>query len=166
MRTVQAGGAAIDAGPTVFTMRWVFEAIFADAGTSLDAHLTLRPAVILARHAWSAAERLDLFADTDRTADAIGAFAGPAEARGYRAFCARARAIYETLRDPVHPRGATDGAFARASPTGLSATDAHRAVRDDVAARSATTSGTRGCGSCSAATRPIAAPRRSRRPRR
>jgi 1-hydroxycarotenoid 3,4-desaturase len=60
----------------------------------------LRPADILARHAWSEAERLDLYADIDRSADAIGAFAGPAEARGYRAFCAEARRIYETLRDP------------------------------------------------------------------
>jgi len=98
MRTVEVAGRALDAGPTVFTMRWVFEEIFAAAGETLDAHLTLRPATTLARHAWSAAERLDLFADLDRTAEAIGDFAGLAEARGYRAFCAHARDIYRTLR--------------------------------------------------------------------
>jgi 1-hydroxycarotenoid 3,4-desaturase len=38
MRQVQAGGVPIDAGPTVFTMRWIFEALFADAGLHL-AHL-------------------------------------------------------------------------------------------------------------------------------
>ena len=31
MRRVQAGDATLDAGPTVFTMRWVFEELFADA---------------------------------------------------------------------------------------------------------------------------------------
>jgi 1-hydroxycarotenoid 3,4-desaturase len=97
LREVRAGGAAIDAGPTVFTMRWVFEEIFADAGAALSDHLTLEPAEILARHAWSADERLDLFADAARSEAAIGAFAGAAEARGFRDFCARARGIWRTL---------------------------------------------------------------------
>ena len=100
MRQVQLGGAAIDAGPTVFTMRWVFEDIFAAAGTSLDEHLTLHPAAILARHAWGPGEQLDLYADTDRTADAIGAFAGAREQAGFRAFTAQARRIYGVLDKP------------------------------------------------------------------
>ena len=97
LRAVEAGGARIDSGPTVFTMRPVFEEIFAACGESLDAHLTLQPLERLARHAWGAHDRLDLFADAERSADAIGALAGPAEAAGYRAFCARARRIYGTL---------------------------------------------------------------------
>ena len=35
MRQVAVGGAAIDAGPTVFTMRWIFEGLFHDAGEQL-----------------------------------------------------------------------------------------------------------------------------------
>jgi 1-hydroxycarotenoid 3,4-desaturase len=100
VREVTAGGARIDAGPTVFTMRHVFDELFADAGTSLAAHLDLRPAGILARHAWNGDAHLDLFADIDRSADAIGRFAGSAEADGYRRFCDRARRIYETLDKP------------------------------------------------------------------
>ncbi len=100
MREVLAGGAAIDAGPTVFTMRWVFDEIFSDAGAALADHLTLVPARVLARHAWDARGHLDLFADIDRTADAIGAFSGPAEAAGFREFCTRSRKIYETLEGP------------------------------------------------------------------
>ncbi len=99
MREVSVGGVRMDAGPTVFTMRWVFDQIFEAAGTALERHVRLRPAEILARHAWSATERLDLFADIDRSADAIGAFAGATAASGYRAFCAEAGRIYETLRD-------------------------------------------------------------------
>jgi 1-hydroxycarotenoid 3,4-desaturase len=94
------GVARIDAGPTVLTMRDVFEGLFADAGAQLADHVTLRPAGILARHAWSATERLDLHADLDQSADAIGAFAGGAEAHHYRAFCAQARHVFDTLNQP------------------------------------------------------------------
>jgi len=100
MREVEIDGARIDAGPTVFTMRWVFEEIFAEAGAALAEEVMLRPVEILARHAWSAEERLDLFADRERSAEAIGDFAGPAEARGYLRFCEDARRIYQTLERP------------------------------------------------------------------
>jgi 1-hydroxycarotenoid 3,4-desaturase len=93
-------GPGIDAGPTVFTMRWVFEEIFAHAGVALDSRLSLRRAHVLARHAWNDRDTLDLFADLQETADAIGRFAGAAEARGFLAFSARAKNIYETLEKP------------------------------------------------------------------
>ena len=100
MRQLLVDGAAIDAGPTVLTMRWIFEEIFADAGARLDDHVTLHPADVLARHAWNANDHLDLFADLDRTVAAIAAFAGPREAEGYRAFAARAQTMFETLDAP------------------------------------------------------------------
>ena len=90
----------IDSGPTVFTMRWVFDELFARAGTSLESHIALRPLDILARHAWSERETLDLFADPARSADAIGRFAGAAEAAGFRAFSARVERVYRTLEGP------------------------------------------------------------------
>ena len=97
LREVTADSARIDAGPTVFTMRWVFEEIFAAAGASLGDHLTLTRSRVLARHAWPDASRLDLFADRAESADAIGRFAGAAEARGFEAFAARAARIWRTL---------------------------------------------------------------------
>jgi 1-hydroxycarotenoid 3,4-desaturase len=100
MRRVDAGGALVDAGPTVFTMRWIFEGLFADAGERLEDHLDLVPAEILARHAWRAGGRLDLFADRARSADAIADFAGATEGRAYLEFCNRAGAIYRTLEGP------------------------------------------------------------------
>jgi 1-hydroxycarotenoid 3,4-desaturase len=111
MREIAVGASHIDAGPTVFTMRWVFDEIFAAAGTALESHLVLRKADLLARHAWSAAERLDLFANRQRSVDAIASFAGPKDARGYLDFCDRAQRVYETLH----------GSFIRAPrPTVLS----------------------------------------------
>ncbi|MDP3503418.1 MAG: phytoene desaturase family protein [Myxococcales bacterium] len=90
----------IDAGPTVFTMKWVFDALFSEAGEQLEQHLELEPLTLLARHAWCAGGTLDLFSDVARTADAIGTFAGAAEAKGYRAFVARSAEIYRTLTAP------------------------------------------------------------------
>ncbi|MBV9116338.1 MAG: phytoene desaturase [Acetobacteraceae bacterium] len=111
VRTVRIGEAAIDCGPTVFTMRWVFDELFAQSGASLDERLPLRRAEILARHAWSETEQLDLFADPERSADAIGALAGAREAEGYRRFRERARRVFDAL----------DGPFMRATrPTPLS----------------------------------------------
>ncbi len=97
MRTVDVAGAAVDAGPTVLTMRWVLEEILDNVGASLAQHLSLAPAEVLARHAWGAGETLDLFADRERTAEAIGTFAGAEDARAFREFCERGRHIYETL---------------------------------------------------------------------
>lgn len=112
LRQVPVGDAGIDAGPTVFTMRWIFEGLFADAGKRLEDFLELAPLDLLARHAWRAGGRLDLFADVARSVDAIGEFAGAAEARGYREFCARSADVYRTLQD-------TFIAAQRTSPVGL-----------------------------------------------
>ena len=100
LRQQCVAGHYIDAGPTVFTLRDVFEEIFTAAGSSLDAELTLQPLKVLARHAWSADERLDLHADPRRAAEAIGDFAGPNEARCYLRFCQRSRRVFEALERP------------------------------------------------------------------
>lgn len=100
LRQVHALGAGIDSGPTVFTMRWVFESLFADAGVRLDEALALTPLSVLARHAWGEGGRLDLFADRERSAQAIGEFSGPQEARRFLAFCEQAAAVYRTLEGP------------------------------------------------------------------
>ncbi|MDO9707317.1 1-hydroxycarotenoid 3,4-desaturase CrtD [Paracraurococcus lichenis] len=111
MRQIAIGDARIDGGPTVFTMRWVFESLFAAAGTRLEDHLALQPVRVLARHAWDGASgqdargRLDLFADIRESADAIGAFAGAAEARGYLDFVERARRTYAALEEPFIKSG-------------------------------------------------------------
>jgi 1-hydroxycarotenoid 3,4-desaturase len=99
MREVRVGDAAIDAGPTVFTMNWVFEGLFAQAGARLSDHLDLVPASVLARHAWPDGGRLDLHASVDRSCAAIREFSGDHDARGYRDFCARSATVYSSLLD-------------------------------------------------------------------
>lgn len=97
LRAVEVGGVMLDAGPTLLTLRPIFEALFEAGGSSLAAHLALTEAQSLGRHVWPDGTTLDLHRDEARSAEAIGAFAGAAEARGYRAFCARARQVRQTL---------------------------------------------------------------------
>jgi 1-hydroxycarotenoid 3,4-desaturase len=100
MREISVGGARIDSGPTVFTMRWVFDELFDQLGERLEDHLALQPLDVLARHAWADGSRLDLFADEERSADAIGRFAGHADSEGFRAFCTDAKKIFDVLKSP------------------------------------------------------------------
>ncbi len=100
LREVKIGEVGIDAGPTVFTMRWVFDELFESLGRDFSTELSLQPVEILARHAWSATERLDLFADVDRSVEAIGEFSGAEEARRFREFTEHALRIYQTLENP------------------------------------------------------------------
>jgi 1-hydroxycarotenoid 3,4-desaturase len=112
IREVRVAGATMDAGPTVFTLRRVFDELFAACGDDLDRNLTLLPANLLARHAWNAEGYLDLFADPDRSIESIAEFAGVREAEGFVRFAAHAKRIYATL----------DASFMRASrpsPVGL-----------------------------------------------
>jgi 1-hydroxycarotenoid 3,4-desaturase len=100
MRQLIVDGAPIDSGPTVFTMRWVFEQIYANAGARLEEELNLTALPVLARHAWGPDERMDLFANPARSRDAIARFAGPAEAARFVQFCKQARELYNTLEGP------------------------------------------------------------------
>jgi 1-hydroxycarotenoid 3,4-desaturase len=124
MRAVAVDGVAIDAGPTVFTMRWVFDEILAEVGSSLDELVTLTPLTVLARHAWRGhAERLDLHADVQRSADAIARFASPAEGKRFLGFCTEAKNIYRRLEGP-HIRSSRPSLMqmgADLGPAGISA---------------------------------------------
>ncbi len=103
----------VAAGPTVMTMRPVFDDLFARFGEQLEDHVALTRAETIARHFWDGDATLDLYADPARSRDAIGDFAGAAAARGFDSFREEAARIHHTL----------DATFMRASetnPIGLS----------------------------------------------
>jgi len=118
MREVRVGGTGIDSGPTVFTMRRVFDELFAAAGQRLDDHVQLDAADLLARHAWLDGSRLDLYADVERSAAAIGELAGAAEAEAYRRFARHSRRVFETLDEPFM-RAERPGVFGLTRKLGL-----------------------------------------------
>jgi len=99
MREVRTAGLGLDAGPTVFTMRWVFEELFARLDRRLEDCVPLTQADRLARHSWPDGSRLDLYPELDRSADAVAAFAGAREADAYRRFARDAGRIFDTLDD-------------------------------------------------------------------
>lgn len=133
MRALDVGGRLVDSGPTVLTMRDVFDGLFDQAGMRLDDAITLRPLAVLARHAWPDGSRLDLFADPRRSADAIAQLAGPREADGFRRFGEHARRIYEAVEGPfIH--GDVTGLLAMLEQLGwsqlrrMAAVDWHRTM--------------------------------------
>lgn len=90
-------GQAMDSGPTVFTMKWVFDALFARAGLRFEDHVQLREGSLLARHSWLDGSRLDLFQDIDTSMQAISQFASARDADNYRRFAAETEAVFNTL---------------------------------------------------------------------
>ena len=102
MRPLIVDGVPIDAGPTVFTMRWIFDEILARAGTTLEDLVQIDRLEVLARHAWRGRPGwLDLHATRGRSVEAIADFAGLAEARRFDAFCDEAARVYRELEGPV-----------------------------------------------------------------
>ncbi len=97
MRELSVGGHPIDVGPTVLTLRSVFDRLFAACGQNLADHVSLAQCERLARHAWDEAGHFDLFADRARAADEIAHFFSPEDGRNYLAFCAEAQAIHDAL---------------------------------------------------------------------
>ena len=90
----------VDSGPTVFTMRWVFDQIMASVGTRLESQLNIQPLSVLARHFWEDGSQLDLYADPAQSLDAVARFAGRAEAQRFAQFCQTARQVYDALEGP------------------------------------------------------------------
>ena len=118
IREIEVDGARISAGPALLTLRPLFEDIFAAGGDSLGGQLALRAEPLLGRHAWVDGARLDLPVEAEAAAEAVGQFAGPAAARGYRAFRERARRIHAALEAPFL-RASRPSAMALATQGGL-----------------------------------------------
>ncbi len=119
IRETFVGGVPVDAGPTVLTMRWVFDELLAPLGQTLDDLVELLPLEVLARHFWGDGARLDLFADLERSAEAVGAFAGAADGRAFLEFHRDARRIY----------GEVEGPFLRSQRPGVGGLLAHAGLR-------------------------------------
>ena len=98
LRQTQHDGVGVDAGPTVFTLRPVFEQLFEAAGGDFDALLKPKRAEVLARHFWADGAGLDLFAEAGASEAAIGARFGQANAAGFRRFAQDAERCFEVLQ--------------------------------------------------------------------
>ena len=100
-RAVPSAAGPVDTGPTVLTLRSVFDDLFALGGQRLDDHVTLIRQPILARHWWEGSPTLDLFPEAEANIEAIGAFAGPQEADAFARFDRLSEALYQAFDAPM-----------------------------------------------------------------
>ncbi|MEO0389324.1 MAG: 1-hydroxycarotenoid 3,4-desaturase CrtD [Pseudomonadota bacterium] len=101
IRTVPSAAGPINAGPTVMTLRSVFDELFAAAGARLEDHVELIAHDILARHAWADRSMLDLHANMADSIAAVDAFAGARAADQFRQFCARTQQLFQAFEAPI-----------------------------------------------------------------
>lgn len=106
MRTVPSVAGPVDAGPTVLTMRWVFDDLFTALGTRLDDHITLTKADTIARHFWSDGTKLDLCADTNQSLANVTSCFGSTAAREFSVFSDRAKRLFTAFDLPMMQAGA------------------------------------------------------------
>jgi phytoene desaturase len=99
MGEVRAAGFRWDTGPSVITMRPVFEELFAVAGRRLDDYLTLRPVEPLTRYFYHDGRVIDATTDRAAMAAQIGAIE-PDDVAGYERFLAYAARLHR-LTGPV-----------------------------------------------------------------
>ncbi len=100
-RAVPSAAGPVDAGPTVLTMRWVFDDLLAAIGARMEDHVTLTQEPVIARHWWPDGSSLDLYSDPDASTDAINDFAGSHDASAFRAFRAETETVFNAFRGPM-----------------------------------------------------------------
>ncbi len=105
MRTVPSVAGPVDAGPTVLTLRRVFDEVFEAAGERLEDYLALIPQPILARHWWTDGSRLDLFKNPQESAAAIAAMAGPKAEAEFVRFSRLTSQLYHAFDAPMMQAG-------------------------------------------------------------
>ena len=101
MSEIRAEGFRWDTGPSVITMRHVFEELFASAGRKLDDYLTLRPVDPLTRYFYPDGATLDAARDLSQMVGEIERIApDPRDVEGYLSFLAYAARIHR-ITGPV-----------------------------------------------------------------
>lgn len=101
MRTVPSVAGPVDAGPTVLTMKHVFDALFAETGSTLSDHVTLTREDTLARHFWRDGTTLDLMADTDASQQQVEQTFGRKAARQFATFHAQTAKLFDAFDAPM-----------------------------------------------------------------
>ena len=103
MSEICAEGFRFDTGPSVITMRGVFEELFSAAGRRIEDYLALLPVEPLTRYFWPDGNRLDLSRDLPKTAAQITKFE-PRDIEGYLDFLAEAARLHR-ITGPVFTYG-------------------------------------------------------------
>jgi len=100
MGEVRADGFRWDTGPSVLTMRHVYERMFSLAGRDLRDYLELVPLQPITRYFWPDGAMLDAVADEAAMYEAIRGAFGLEDAEGYRRFMRYARRLHDIVSGP------------------------------------------------------------------
>lgn len=101
LRTLPSVAGPVDTGPTVLTLRHVFDKLFADIGERLGDHLSLTRQLLLARHYWSDGTMLDLDADPTKSAANVEAAFGTQARSEFEGFCIKAQKLFDGFDLPM-----------------------------------------------------------------
>ena len=101
MRAVQSAAGLVDAGPTVLTLKHLFDELFQDVEEKMEDHLCISQEPILARHFWHDGSTLDLYSNIEKTCDEISNFAGNRAADEFRNFNSLTRNLFSTFDEPI-----------------------------------------------------------------
>ena len=96
-RIEDSEGNSYDCGPTVVTLKDVFSNLFSKSGENIDEYVKFNKLDIIARHAWSSDETLDLFSDPQKSFEAVAKFAGITEAKNFQEFSLLAHELFTVL---------------------------------------------------------------------
>ncbi|TVQ38258.1 MAG: phytoene desaturase [Spirochaetaceae bacterium] len=92
------GGYRFDSGPSLLTMPWVFDALFAAAGKRRQDYLEFIPLEIICKYFWDDGAVLRTFADRQKLLSELRRTTGESEER-IRAYFERCRGIYDIAGD-------------------------------------------------------------------
>lgn len=95
MSEISAGGFRWDTGPSVITMRPVFDELFQCAGKELRDYLTLLPVDPLTRYFWDDGAQLDASRMPHIMLQRLREFAGDEDAQGYMRYLQYAKRIHD-----------------------------------------------------------------------
>jgi phytoene desaturase len=100
MGEVREAGFRWDTGPSVITMRHVYEQLFRDAQRDLTDFVDLIPLNPVTRYFWRDGATIDAVADEDAMCENIRAAFGPRDVDGYRKFMRYARQLHDVVSGP------------------------------------------------------------------
>ncbi len=106
MNEYRSDGYRFDTGPSLMTMPFVLEQLYADAGERLTDHLELAPLEPMCRYFFSDGTVFDADSDPDRMRGAIAKLS-PQDAQGFDRFMAYSKRIYDLTAEvflftPIH----------------------------------------------------------------
>ncbi len=106
MNQLHLGGCRFDTGPSLLTMPFVIDELFAEIGKKREDVLTFQPVAPLCRYFFADGSRLDAFSDRGRMDEVLRRFA-PRQIEAFHGFLEYSRRIYDLTADlfifhPIH----------------------------------------------------------------